>query len=250
LRLACTKLRSILLLSIPLVSACANLLDLGGNGDDSESSPTEPAPPGAEKTSSALADYCAARTSWETTHACVHDACTAEQSKACAATYSVYRAEYLVALTQCGFTCDTSDAWLTREQCVDAKKDAIAPTSLQIALANDLCAVCPRAAGACLDDFFRHGEHLDNGAVSVGGPGASYDMLAEPIVKRVQGNCVQAAKSAGTSSCWPAFYHCVEQEVAASQPPSVASACAANAPPAVGLPPAAPPGTPKDAGAD
>jgi hypothetical protein len=50
-------------------------------------------------------------------------------------------------------------------------------------------------------------------------------MYEESVVAKIRTACLPDVKAAGTSSCWPALYSCIDQQIAAVQPGSVAKAC-------------------------
>jgi hypothetical protein len=224
-------------LLLPVV-ACTNFLDLGGN--DPDPAPSKPGAADGKKDATsttptqpaALTTYCAARSDWSKTCSMLAG-CEQERSAQCSDVFSVYRDEYLGALTTCGFPSECTSSITTDaiDTCVVEAKDKIAPTDAQQKLASDLCAVCPNPGGGdCLDGFFNHGRRNPDGSYTVGGQGSSFDMFEESVVAKIRTACLPDVKAAGGSSCWPALYSCIDQQIAAVEPASVATACEVDGP--------------------
>jgi hypothetical protein len=244
----------IILSFVPLASACDSFLDLGGNDDEAPpaADAKNPMPEGPGKAaSSALTTYCTARKSYADKCSATMSTCDLAEGKECLATYAIYRDEYTKALTTCGSgfsdTCSGPSDSDEKYNCVIDERDKIAPTTAMTTLAADLCKSCPSTGGKPCpgDTFFFHGKRLPNGGITVSGQGAKFDMYTEEVIAKLRDGCL--AKAKGTS-CWQSFYSCVDAEIAKLTPSSVKNACSVDTNTGVGVPPAAPPALPVDAG--
>ncbi len=211
------KLTILSVLALPLV-ACGATATTSDAGDSAAAA--------AQSTASVTA-YCNARADYTVRCGASTNPCEAERSKACIATYSAYRDEYLDGLVTCGLptSCNDLPSSIESTRCVAGERDKVTPTATMQKLAGDLCAVCPLPGGGdCLKNFFFHG-YAEGGSTSVSGTGSVFDAYSEALVAKIRDACLPTADS---PSCRPTLYKCVEVQRNALMPSAVVQTCAAT----------------------
>jgi hypothetical protein len=190
--------------------------DPGGStgGDDSSGSAGDP---------SALGEYCDAAAQFLDQCRDTLSECEQLRLSECLQVFDLERDEFLTARAACGFP-DVCGAVETFEErlCVYEGTQDVTPTPTQLGLAEALCAACRPDDPTCTDDFFFRAQPQE-GATGVSGIGASYLQFVDAFVDQIALECLP---DGGGASCLPSFYSCVQDEVAAEQPASVAKACA------------------------
>lgn len=150
------------------------------------------------------------------------DPCDRAMLEACVDTFALERDQLIAARATCGFP-NTCFVFYPYEQqlCVFENTQDMAPTTAQLALADDLCASCFPDDDACLDDFFFRAEPIEGGA-GVSGVGSSYLGFVDAFVEQLADHCVPPPD---TESCVQTYLNCLESELMQTWPAATVDAC-------------------------
>jgi hypothetical protein len=171
-------------------------------------------------------DFCSQASDY-VTRCHVTDACTLAFVQECSTIAGNDSAATLAAQADCIHAATCSDAGAAGSGlagCLLQKPASPpAPTAAQTKLAQDYCAVCPRAgqtAAECVAGFY--GNVNDAGATGVGGPGNAIFGLSDSVASSVDTQCIpKLGGDAGTFGCALTFDACLFPiVVAAVKPPA------------------------------
>jgi hypothetical protein len=173
-----------------------------------------PACNGSSGSGGSASDYCSAVAGY-VSKCHITDPCTTAAVEDCSTIASVYSAAQLAAAVSCVSDAVCGDAGVTSVgSCIQQKQMVATPTATQSKLAQDYCAICPRAnqtEAACVSGFYAPSAPSEAGIPAVG-PGNGFFGLSDSVASDIDTQCIaKITADAGAFGCAFTFDSCALQ---------------------------------------